>query len=230
MKWTSSLVEKAGGKLGLYVALMNRGGMCFRTWVSPSNPNTSAQQGVRATMAELAVAWSDTLTQAQRDAWDVYAATLDYTNTLGVHYTVFGFNAYAAANAARMVAGLARIDAGPSVGGFAGGTPPVVTYDVTAQKVQVAYTNTDAWAGEVGGALTVRLCPIGFKQGIGFYKGPFLYLNLVAGAATPPTSPALMTPPYTLVTDTQYAVSTRFLRADGRYAQESIFRGLGIIP
>lgn len=230
MRIVSSLFDAAAGKIGSYVAMMNRGGMCMRSWVSPANPNTSAQQGVRATMAGLAAAWSDTLTQAQRDAWTTYAGTLDYVNKLGVHYTIFGFNAYAAANAARIVAGLSQIDAGPVVGGFAGGTPPVPTFDVTAQKVSIAYTNTDDWAGEVGGALTVRLCPIGFKQGIAFYEGPFLYLDLVTGAATPPTSPELMTPPYTLVEDTQYAVATRFLRADGRYSQEAIFRGLGVVP
>lgn len=230
MRWTSTLVEAAGGKVGNVVALMNRGGLCFRRWVTPSNPNTGAQQGVRGTMATLAAAWSDTLTQAQRDAWIVYAATLDYVNKLGVHYTIFGFNAFAAANAARIVAGLSQVNDAPTVGGFAGGTSPVPTFDVTANKVSVAYTNTDDWAGEAGGALTVRLCPIGFKPGIQFYEGPFLFLDLVTGAATPPTSPELMTPPFTLVEGTQYAVATRFIRADGRYSQESIFRGLGIVP
>lgn len=228
MRFTSSLVTGIGGKLGNMVGLMTSGGMALRAWVSPANPNTGAQQGVRATMAELAAAWSGELTQAQRDAWTIYAGTLDYVNKLGVHYTIAGFNAYAAANAARMVAGLARVDDGPLVGGFAGGTPPVPVYNSTTDKVVLSYTNTDEWAGEVGGALTVRLCPIGFAAGVGFYEGPFTFLGHVAGAATPPTSPETLTPPYAIVEGTQYAIATRVIRADGRYGQESIFRGLGV--
>lgn len=228
MRFTSSLVTGIGGKLGNMVGLMNRGGMCLRAWVSPTNPNSAAQQGVRASMATIAAAWSATLTQAQRNAWEAYAATLDYVNKLGVHYTVSGFNAYAAANAARMVAGLGRIDAGPTVGGFASGTTPVVTFDQSAQTVSIAFTNTDDWAGEVGGALTVRMVPIGFKAGISFYEGPFVFLDHIAGAGTPPTSPDAMTSPITIVADTQYAIACRFLRADGRYSQEAIFRGLGV--
>lgn len=230
MRFNSTIMTAVGGRVGNVVGMMGAAGMMVRAWVVPNNPSSGAQQGVRATMATLAAAWSGTLTQAQRNAWITYAMTLQYVSKLGTPYKISGFDAFAAANGARQVAGLSMVSDGPLIGGFAGGSTPVITYDVTGQKVSVAYTNTDDWAGEVGGALTVRLCPIGFAPGISFYEGPFLFLDHVAGAATPPTSPELMTPPYTLVEGTQYAVATRFVRADGRYSLPSIFRGLGIVP
>jgi len=227
MRIVSDKYTAIGGKIGTMVGMMNKSGMCFRNWVTPANPNTAAQQGVRATLAALATAWSETVTPAQRLGWDAYAATLEFTSKLGTVYTISGFAAYCGANAARIVAALARIDAPPTLGGFATFTSPTVTFTLADDKVNVAYTNTDAWAGEVGGVMTVRLCPIGFSEGIAFYEGPFLYLGKVEGAVVPPTPPYVVTSGLTIALDVQYAVAIRVARADGRYSQERFFRGLG---
>lgn len=229
MRWTSTLVEKAGGRIGGYVAMMNRAGLCMRMWVQPSNPNSSAQQGVRATLATLAYDWSHTLTQDKRDAWAAYAATLTFTNKLGVQYTIGGFDAFVAANAARMVGGLSQINDGPVVGGFATYSSPTIVPTVSGNKLVVTFVNTDDWAGEVGGAMLFRVSPIGFNAGITFYEGPYVYGGKIVGAGTPPSSPANVTITVpTFVAGTQYGIAVRVVRADGRFSQQANFRALGV--
>lgn len=229
MRFTSDLATKVGGRLGNMVGMMNKAGMNLRSWVMPSNPNTTAQQGVRNTLRTLAAAWSGTLTQSQRDGWAVYAATLTFTSKIGVNYQISGFDAYVAANGARIVAGLTRIDAPPSLGGFATFTGITPSFNVTAHTLSIAYTATDAWNNEVGGALVIRLSPIGFKAGVTFYEGPFKYAGVALGAASPPASPKVITlASGVFAVGTQYAVAVRSVRADGRFSPESIFRGLGV--
>ena len=227
MRFNSVLTTAVGGKIGNFVGLTNRSGQCLRALVTPANPNTAKQQGVRADFATLAAAWSGVLTPAQRAAWAAYAATLSYTSKIGTVYTISGFNAYVAANGARMVAGLSRVDDGPTVAGFAGFTSPTPTFVASSDSVSIAFDNTDDWAGEAGGAMTVRGVPIAILPGVTYYEGPFVYAGKVVGAATPPTSPVVIAMPCDVDAGLQYAVAVRVVRADGRFSQERIFRGVG---
>lgn len=228
MKFTSTVMTGVAGKLGNVVGLMGLGGMAVRAWVNPTNPKSTAQTGVRNTLKTLATAWSETLTQAQRDGWAVYAATLTFTNSLGTPYTISGFDAYVAANGARIVGGLSRVDAPPAVGGFAVYTTPTPSFVVSSHAISMAFTNTDDWAGEVGGAMLVRVSPAGFSPGIKKYTTPFIYAGKVSGAVSPPTSPqTIVLAAGAIVAGMQYAVAVRVVRADGRYSPESIFRGIG---
>ena len=229
MRIVSDKYTKIGGRLGSMVATMNKSGMNFRTWVVPANPNTNAQQAVRGYLTTLAAAWSGTLTQAQRDAWNAYAATLTFVSKLGTPYTISGFDAYVMGNGARLRAGLTRVDAGPVVAGFDSFTPVVGTWDDSSHTLSVAYTNSDPWAGEVGGALSIRRCSLPFEAGVTFYEGPFIYADKVAGAGTPPTSPKVITLDVGFViAGMQYAMAVRSVRADGRCSREVIFRSIGV--
>ncbi|MBW2674121.1 MAG: hypothetical protein JRD89_12020 [Deltaproteobacteria bacterium] len=228
MRIVSDKYTAIGGRIGSMVGLMNRSGMCFRNWVVPANPDTSAQQGTRATLSQLATAWGDTLTSSQRAAWEAYAATLEFTSKLGTPYTISGFNAYCAGNGARMVAGLSRIDDGPTTAGFDTFTAVVPVWDASDEEIQIAYTNTDGWAGEVGGALTVRKCPLGISPGVTFYEGPFIYADKELGAGTPPTSPLIVSCAVGYIIEgIRYAIAVRSVRADGRWSKEVLFPGTG---
>lgn len=229
MRIVSTLFNKAGGRIGDQVATMNKSGLCLRNWVQGSNPNTSAQQGVRGTLSALATAWSGTLTVAQRAAWAAYAATLSFTSKIGTNYTISGFDAYVMCNGARQVAGLSRVDAGPVVGGFATFTDPTPTWDASSHTLSVAYTNTDDWAGEVGGALIVRQSKTGFSGGVTFWEGPVIYGSKAVGAVTPPTSPLVIDlGAGNVVEGVQYGMAVRSVRADGRCSREKFFRGLAV--
>jgi len=198
-------------------------------WVQGTNPNTSAQQGVRATLSQLAVAWSGTLTPTQRLGWATYAASLTFTSKLGTSYSISGYDAYVGCNGARMVAGLSRIDAPPVLGGFDVFTAPTPTWDTSSHTLSVAYDNTDDWAGEVGGALIVRRSVAGMSPGISYWEGPCIYANKAAGAAVPPTSPLVIDlGAGAVVEGVQYGIAVRSVRADGRCSKESFFRGLAV--
>jgi len=229
MRFNSDLCTAVGGRIGDMVGMMNKSGMCLRKWVQPANPNTSAQQGVRSTLTALAAAWAGTLTQDQRDAWNAYAATLSFTSKLGTPYTISGYDVYVMCNGARQVAGLSRIDDGPATAGFDTFTPVTPTFTVASHDISIAYTNTDGWAGEVGGGLIVRRCKLGFSKGVTFYEGPFIYADKELGAVTPPTSPLVITlAAGAILSAHQYAIAVRSVRADGRISRESIFRGVSV--
>lgn len=227
MRFTSTLVNKVGGRLGDYVGLMGPAGMCLRMWLRPRDAGTAAQLARRAALSTLATAWQETLTQDERDAWGVYGASLIYTSKIGVQYSLSGYDAYVAANGARMVAGLSRVDTAPTLGGFATYSAPTVTAVAATDKISVAYTNTDDWAGEVGGAMIVRESPLALKVGVNYWEGPSRYIGKVTGAVTPPTSPELLSSISAVTAGLRYGVAVRVVRADGRFSPESFFLPVG---
>jgi len=73
-----AIVVAGRGKIGGHVASQNRAGAYFRTKVTPTNPQSSAQTTVRNRFGGLSSAWRS-LTPAQRAAWN--AAVVDYAKT-----------------------------------------------------------------------------------------------------------------------------------------------------
>lgn len=82
------------GKVGGIVASHNAGGAYFRAATIPTNPNTTFQQAVRNAVSQLSSMWQTTLTQAQRNEWEVYAANVKITNRIGEKINVSGLNHY----------------------------------------------------------------------------------------------------------------------------------------
>lgn len=220
MKYTSALLTAASGKLRGIVASHNRGGTYFRGLTIPVNPNTSQQQAVRNALASLQVTFANTLTIAQRTGWQTYATNTPVTDALGHSITLTGQQMFVKCNSLRLQAGVAVITAPPGVYGLAALTIPVPTIVAAGTTSSVAFTNTDAWAGEVGGYLLVYASrPFGGT--INYFKGPYRYAGKVAGAGTPPTSPSVITLPFTIGSATT-KMGFRFVavRADGRPSPE----------
>src|SRR3990170_2221599 len=180
------------GKVGGNVFSRNRFGAYIRARVVPVNPNTVFQQDVRGRFGTLTNRWNNVLTAAQRTAWTVYAQTVPVTNRLGLGINLTGLNWYLASNALRSQAGFIFIDTAPTVFTLGTYTVPVLTA-TAAGGFSIAFTNTDAWANEIGGAMC-------FFQGqpvsstINFFKGPFRFLGTVNGAVVPPASPVVFLP------------------------------------
>lgn len=78
-----SLAQDVRGSQNGLTFSRNKGGAYVRQKVTPVNPNTSAQRGVRAAFAANSKLWSGTMTAAQRAAWVAYASTYPYTNIFG---------------------------------------------------------------------------------------------------------------------------------------------------
>jgi hypothetical protein len=216
MLYKSALMTTGSGKLKGIVASHNAGGQYFRGLTIPVNPNSSRQIAVRDAMSLLATAWGSTLTTAQRTAWQTYASGVTWLNSLGDAIKVSGMNAYQSCNIPRLQASVARVDAAPTIFERATLTVPVATITAASTTLSLAFTNTDAWANEVGGYLLVYAGPP-LNPTINFFNGPFKFVGKVTGAASPPSSPASLTLPLPAgPTGSKMYFQVRASRADGR--------------
>jgi hypothetical protein len=140
-------------------------------------PNTTRQMAVRAIFATLVNYWTLNLTQAQRDAWDVYAQNVPTTDALGQSITVSGQNWFIGINlpvlqalGERPASGWAILASAPST--FDRGTP------LTAVSLEVQSGTAFAITGSIPGGLAQDsglLLFVGAPQNPGrrFYKGPY---------------------------------------------------------
>lgn len=227
MKFKSQIATQVSGSVGGTTYARNKGGMYMRARGIPVNPSTPEQQAVRNATSQLSARWSDTLTDAQREAWGVYATNVPLIDTLGDSRTVSGMNMYVRSNVIRLQVGLARIDTAP-----ANYTLP--TFNVTSVtaddadgtgNVSIAYSAGDAWATAVGGALIVYTSRPQ-SPGITFFKGPYRYAGRVNGAGTPPVSPQVIIPAFSLAGEGGNAlfVAIRCVTPDGRLSGTQRFR------
>lgn len=180
------------------------------------NPGTSGQTAVRNFLAFLASAWSNVLTQAQRNAWTAYAANVPTTDALGNSINITGANWYTAVNVSRLQASLTRVDAAPTL--FTRATLTVPTPTPAAGNTSHAFSNnatTDPWANFVGGGLAVfQSAPQTASHT--FFKGPYRFAGKITGAVVPPTTPQVITNPYPLVSGQKCFYKYVALNADGR--------------
>lgn len=215
MKFKSALVTAVSGSIGGATFAHNQGGMYVRARATPTNPNTSFQQIIRNLMSQITSAWQNTLTQAQRDAWEVYASNVPLTDKFGDPRYTSGIAHYVRSNVPRLQGGLARIDVGPTVYSLPTLTPPVPTVSAATDQSSTAYDNTDAWATEAGGALLIWISRPQ-SPSIIYFKGPYRYAGLAPGAASPPTSPQVVDTPFAVEQDQLLFHKYAAVRADGR--------------
>jgi len=76
------IVSEARNKEGSVVFSRGPYGAYTRPWVDPDQTETAARQTAKDRMAAAAAAWNNSLTAAQRAAWEVFAKLLDYPDTL----------------------------------------------------------------------------------------------------------------------------------------------------
>jgi hypothetical protein len=215
MKFKSALVTAVSGSIGGLVGSHNAGGQYLRARTIPVNTNTSFQQAVRSYLALLAAAWSDSLEQAQRDAWENYAAQVPITDSLGEPRNISGIAHFLRSNVPRLQAGKARVDDGPTVYTLPSFTGPVFSPEAATDTVDVAFTNSDDWAGEVGGGMVLSASrPQGV--GINYFRGPYRFMDIIPGAVSPPASPFNATMPFPTATGDKVFFFARVFRADGR--------------
>ena len=96
VKFGAMMVD-ARGKLGGHVFTKARSGATIRTKVTPSNPQTTAQSGVRALFASLSSQWSS-LDEAARAAWQGSVDLYQKTDVFGDSYLPSGKNLYVSLN------------------------------------------------------------------------------------------------------------------------------------
>lgn len=228
MKFKSAIITQASGSIGGATYAHNQGGLYIRARSIPTNPNTTPQQAARNAFGSLAMAWRETLTSAQRSAWEAYAANTPVTNSLGDSILLSGQQMFIRNNGARVRAGEALVAASPvGGGGTALTTPTFDTFTDGDGFGDVAYTNTDDWATAVGGFLIIQMSRQQ-NASINFFAGPFCYAATVDGAVVAPTSPVTVTSPFGETFSTGKRVYLRCIAcsADGRISDAKIISGL----
>lgn len=97
-------VAAISGKSGGTVFARNKGGAYMRNFVKPTNPSTTYQEEARDRLTQYSNEWR-TLTDAQRESWNAWAAEHPVLDRLGAAKTLTGAQAYTKINTNRDLAG-----------------------------------------------------------------------------------------------------------------------------
>lgn len=219
MKFKSALVTSASGSAGGLTASRNRGGLYLRSRTVPVNPNTERQGTVRNAMAQLAVYWTQTMNQFNRDGWDAYAEAVPLPDTLGEPRNVGGLAMYQRSNIPRLQAGLDRVDAAPST--LALPEPPIslsatIGPGPFADNGSLSFAFLDDWVNQDGAALLVLMRkPVSTRVNTPRSSSRFA-LAVLGDSTTPPTSPVLFTTPWPTLAGQKVRLEARVSLADGR--------------
>ena len=211
-----SFVSQPSGSLGGITASHNRSGTYLRARVIPVNPNTVFQQAIRNIAGNLATAWVTSLTQVQRDAWDVYGTNVAMLNRVGDTIFLTGLNHFLRSNTPRIQVGIPRIDDAPVVFALTDVTLPGFSVQFAGQTATLAYTNTDEWAVADDGFLSLAVSRPE-NPSINYFKGPYRFADVELGnTATPPTSPLVAAVPFPVALGQKVFAFVRGQSPDGR--------------
>lgn len=205
------------GSVGGNVFSHNRFGQYMRLRSIPVNPQSQRQNKIRAVIASLASAWSNVLTQVQRDAWELYAANITRTNAVGGQIKLTGFNHYIRSNSVLGQNDLTIVDDGPTDLTLPGADPEFVcTIDEAGQEISVAFDADLPWNNIDDGHMIVSMSQPK-AAGVQFVGGPFRVAGTIAGStATPLTSPQILTPPFAVTEGQVVACRARIIEPDAR--------------
>jgi hypothetical protein len=213
------LIGELSGSVGALTASHNKGGAYIRSRVIPTNPGTPAQTEVRNLMGQFAARWTNTLSAAQRQAWDTYALNVPLLNRLGESVTVTGLNMYQRSNIPRAQNGLSIVDDGPTTFNLGDFTAPTIASFTSPTVLSLTFEVADDWVSEDDAAMLI----FGSRDtgiAINFFKGPYRKypIQLLGDNAVPPTSPHPGTNPFNISVGNQVFLKAAVTRADGRYS------------
>lgn len=212
--------QQRSGSIGGSVYSHNRFGQYIRARSTPVNPNTDRQVAIRNAVRALTIAWQNTLTQAQRDGWDVYGANVNWTNKFGDTVHLTGLNHYVRSNVPRLHFGasLSRIDDAPVIFNLATAELNLgCTASEATQQLSVTFDDAADWASEAG---AFQMFAMGIPQngGIAFFGGPHRIFGAAYGD-TPAVSPAVLDAAFPFAVGNRIWLRTRIGRADGRLSE-----------
>lgn len=218
--------QQRSGSIGATVYSHNRFGPYIRARSIPVNPNTSRQVQVRNAMRSIGIAWETTLSEAQRGAWETYAAGVSWTNKFGDQVNLTGLNMFIRSNTPRVISGIARVDAAPTILNLAAAELALVVS--ASEATQLLTIDGDGAAAWVGEADAWQFFYMGRPQsaGIKFFGGPYRLVLALPGAGPPPF-PATPAASFTVTEGQRIWVRSRIARGDGRLSEFAEVNFLG---
>lgn len=210
--------QQRSGSIGATVYSHNRFGPYIRARSVPVNPNTARQVAVRNAVRSIAIAWQNTLSQAQRDAWNLYALNVSWQNRLGDTVALTGLNQYIRSNTPRVMNTIARVDAAPTI--FTLATAELALAATASEATQDITIDGDGAAAWVGEADAWQFFFMGAPQnsGIAFFRGPYRQLTATPGAGPPPF-PVVIAGAFPFAEGQRLWVRSRISRGDGRLSE-----------
>lgn len=218
--------QQRSGSIGGTVWSRNRFGAYIRNRSVPVNPNTDRQVAVRNAVRALTIAWEQTLTQVQRDAWDTYASNVIWTNKLGQAVNLTGLNHYIRSNTVRVMNAIAAVDAAPTIFNLA--TAELELAVTASEATQDLTIDGDGGADWVGEADAWQFFYMGLPQNsnIKFFGGPYRLLTATPGAGPPPF-PVVTGAAFPFAEGQRIWVRSRIARGDGRLSEFAQVNFLG---
>lgn len=217
MKYLSPVYSQASGSIAGLTYSHNRFGNYARSRVTPVNPSSSRQQSVRGNFLALANDWLNALTQAQRDAWNLYAASVTVKDKMGQDINWTGFNHFLRTNLVAVPGGVSQVNDGPTTFSLAEGDVTfAVAISEATQLLSVTFDTGLDWVSEDDALMQVSMSkPV--SAGRSYITPTMRVADWILGdSTTPPTSPQTMSAPFAVTEGQQVICEGRILRADGR--------------
>jgi len=195
----SPLFSDIRNKIGGVVATKVRSGNMVRRKVSPIQPRSSAQRGVRSSFSYLSKLWSGSSMASNRAAWNSLAATIQKTDAIGNKFKLTGHQMFVQFNrnlraiglteVLTVPASLAVLDTGAITLAKAGGPPITVlsvalTNAVTSAETAIIQATAPQSPGIASGGQRYR--QIASEDSAGTWPYDFL-AEYVAKFGTPTT-------------------------------------------
>jgi hypothetical protein len=224
-------VAAASGSVGGVVYSRNKAGAYIRNRSIPINPGSARQQTVRFAVSQLSTRWVETLTAAQRAAWETYAENVQLPNPLGQSRNVGGLAMYVRSNAPRvgfpvLGSALAIVDDAPTIFDLGTFSEPVIgAISASGDTVSMSFTESDEWVGETGAALLIYSSRPQ-NPSVNYFKGPYQACSEIAGDDTlPPSPPQIIDLAFPVEAGQKIFFRMNVTRVDGRLSAS--FRGNG---
>lgn len=209
--------QQRSGSIGASVYSHNRFGAYIRARSVPVNPNTDRQVAIRNAIRALTIAWQNTLTQDQRDAWELYGDNVNWTNKFGETVKLPGLNHYVRSNTPRLAFGMARIDVAPGIQNLA--TAELDLSATASEATQDLTIDGDAGGDWIADPGSCQYYFMGLPQNaaIKFFGGPWRFIGVTV--IGPPPFPVTDPAAWPFVEGQRIWLRSRIQRADGRLSE-----------
>lgn len=213
-------ITDARGSLAGNTYSRNHYGAYIRARTTPTNPNTSLQQRARNAVGYLSDRWANTLTAAQRTAWNLYGSSVAMVDKLGATMYLTGYNHYQRSNSFLAQYGKTTISAGPTTFELPAKDPTLaITASEATQQYSLTFDDGLAWCSEDEAYMTV-LCGAPQNAQRNYFGGPFKGIRFLEGDSVAPlASPQVIGALHGITQGQHLWIECRILRADGRLSQ-----------